>query len=122
MYTYAATVTRVVDGDTFEADVDVGFYHWCKQRFRLMGYNAPEVHGAETSLGLQASAILSSMLLRKVVIIRTHKGDAFGRWLADVEVDRGDVVEALISGGWGVAWNGKGDRPKFDWTKEYPLR
>mgnify|MGYP003393032177 CR=1 FL=1 len=121
MWTYQATVARVVDGDTFDATVDVGFYHYTQQRFRLMGYNAPEVHGVEKPMGLQAKNALILALNGDGVILRTFKGDSFGRWLASVEIERGDLVEALITGGWGVRWDGKGERPRFDPSKAYPL-
>ena len=124
MYTYQARVTRVVDGDTFEADVDLGFYMTCRMRFRLLGYNAPELTGKEKAHGELARTVLMSMLLGPwAVTIRTERGDSFGRWLASVElVDHSDAVSALIGGGWGVAWDGRGKRPEFDPNAEYPLR
>lgn len=121
MWTYRAIVTRIIDGDSFEADVDTGFYHRCTQRFRLMGYNAPEISGAEREMGIVARTQLDAILFGNEVILRTHKGDSFGRWLADVELERGDLVEALISAGYGVAWDGRGARPRFDPTQPYPL-
>jgi len=42
MYKYNAKVTRVVDGDTVDALVDLGFDTWKKVRIRMMGLNAPE--------------------------------------------------------------------------------
>lgn len=122
MWTYHATVTRVVDGDSIEATVDVGFYHYCTQRFRLMGYNAPELTGEERQMGAIAAAALSEMILLKDVTLRTHKGDSFGRWLADVTLENNDdLVANLIGAGYGVAWDGRGARPRFDPQAIYPL-
>ena len=42
MFEYNATVTRVVDGDTIDAMVDLGFSTHKKVRIRMMGINAPE--------------------------------------------------------------------------------
>ena len=41
MYTYNATVTKVVDGDTIDALVDLGFDTWKQVRIRLNGINTP---------------------------------------------------------------------------------
>ena len=42
-YLYRAVVVRVVDGDTIDVDIDLGFYVWIrKQRIRLIGIDAPE--------------------------------------------------------------------------------
>lgn len=120
-WTYSATVVRVVDGDTIECDVDVGFHMRTRQRFRLMGYNAPEMRGAERSMGVIAQRDLDDMLFGVDVELRTHKGDAFGRWLCDVHVDGVDLVESLITAGYGVAWDGRGKRPAFDPDTPYPL-
>ena len=42
MYTYHATVDRVVDGDTVDALIDLGFDTWKKVRIRMMGMDAWE--------------------------------------------------------------------------------
>ncbi len=43
MYEYKAVVTRVVDGDTVDVDIDLGFNVWLKkQRIRLYGLDTPE--------------------------------------------------------------------------------
>lgn len=45
-YLYRAVVVRVVDGDTINVDIDLGFYVWIKkQRIRLFGIDTPEVRG-----------------------------------------------------------------------------
>lgn len=92
-------------------------------RFRLMGYNAPEVHGVERPLGILAAARLAELLpVGTPVTVETFKGDAFGRWLAAVRVARiGDVVDALVGEGFGVRWDGRGDRPRFDPSARYPF-
>ena len=42
MYTYGITVTRVVDGDTVDAMIDLGFDIWINKRIRFVGIDAPE--------------------------------------------------------------------------------
>lgn len=95
-------------------------------RFRLMGYNAPEVHGLEAPLGRRAHERLAELLpVGSRVVAVTYKGDAFGRWLADVDFNKDagppvDLVEQLLAEGWGVRWDGRGERPAFDHNARYP--
>lgn len=93
-------------------------------RFRLMGYNAPELRGAEAPLGRIAAARLAELLpVGTPVTVETFKGDAFGRWLATVRIAGvGDIVDLLVGEGFGVRWDGRGDRPRFDPFLQYPLR
>lgn len=121
-YTYAANVVRVVDGDTLDLDVDLGFYLRTRLRFRLNGYNAPEMTGVEAPIGVEAQRFLAAMVGGSVRVT-TYKGDAFGRWLCDVYIgmDYGvSVVPHLIRLGYGVAWDGKGKRPNFASWATYP--
>lgn len=122
MYAYQAIVLSVVDGDTIECAVDLGFRLTTTQRFRLSGYNAPELTGAERPLGLMAREHLSSLLVGHVIDLRSYKGDSFGRWVADIELPNGggDLVTHLIRDGWGVEWTGKAPRPTFDLLSDYP--
>ena len=121
-YTYAAVVTRVVDGDTIDCSVDLGFNMMASLRFRLHAYDAPEVTGVERVHGGIARDYLSGFLRGENVTLTTHKGDSFGRWLASVELADGrDLVLHLLGAGYGVAWDGRGLRPSFDPTSTYPL-
>ena len=65
MYNYNATRTRVVDGDTIDAMIDLGFGVFVKKRIRLAGINAPESRTrnlVEKKLGLAAKERLKEML------------------------------------------------------------
>tara|TARA_R110001592_G_scaffold7094_4_gene40040 strand:+ start:1447 stop:1818 length:372 start_codon:yes stop_codon:yes gene_type:complete len=65
MYNYNATCTRVVDGDTIDAMIDLGFGVFVKKRIRLAGINAPESRTrnlVEKKLGLAAKERLKEML------------------------------------------------------------
>lgn len=124
LYTYKAKVTRVIDGDTFVCDLDLGFNMWIKGlKIRLLNYNAPETRGKEKLLGVMAKAILKDLINNKEIIIRTTKSDAFGRYLGEVWLqDDTNLVEKLVSDGYGVNWDGKGKRPAFDTQKNYPIK
>ncbi len=47
MYNYNAKITNVVDGDTFDFEIDLGFGITYKNRLRLYGVDTPEVRGSE---------------------------------------------------------------------------
>ncbi len=84
LYTYAATVEKVIDADTIDVRIDVGFSIQLYDRLRLRGINAPEV---ETQEGKLAKKFLVDYLSRcPLIILRTYKQkeEMYGRWLADI--------------------------------------
>jgi micrococcal nuclease len=101
MYNYAATVLRVIDGDTLELHVDCGFSMWFKGRFRILGINAPEMKKATHRAGTTAKEFLEKLLpVSSVVEVWTTKPDHFGRWLAKVNLPDGrDVAKLLLESG-----------------------
>lgn len=88
MYTYKAKITNVVDGDTFDATVDIGFRLTSNMRLRLARVNAPELHSQDPVV--RAAALKTKEYLDDImktnpdVVIETTKADAFGRYLAEV--------------------------------------
>ena len=57
MFDYACKVTRVVDGDTIDVNIDLGFSVWHKARVRMLGIDTPESRTRrldEKALGLAA--------------------------------------------------------------------
>jgi endonuclease YncB( thermonuclease family) len=85
MYEYAAEITRVVDGDTVHARVDLGCDVRLDMTIRLYGINAPELN---TAGGLEAKEFVEREVARVAgkVLVRTHKDrkEKFGRYLADI--------------------------------------
>ncbi|MFA5167768.1 MAG: DUF1016 N-terminal domain-containing protein [Candidatus Omnitrophota bacterium] len=94
LYTYEAWVTRVLDGDTVEAVVDLGFGITTIQTLRLRGIDAPEI---QTRDGMEAKEFVEKMLempgdgergtqakAGALVLIKTFKSDKYDRYLADV--------------------------------------
>lgn len=101
-YRYSAIVRRVIDADTIDLDVDMGFRAWrMRERFRLAGINAPEMRGPQKALGQAAKAWLEAALpIGSAVVIETAKDpDSFGRWIATVW--HGDMClnDALVQAG-----------------------
>ena len=79
-----AIITNVVDGDTFDADVKLGYGLTTSQRFRISGINAPEVFGKEKENGLVSKKFISETLLNKNVLIVNKGLDSFRRILGDI--------------------------------------
>ena len=97
-YRYHATVASIYDGDTFRADVDLGFSTWIKNvSFRMFGINTPEIRGGtdETKqAGYAARDRLRELMpIGSPILIESTKAGKYGRYLADVfrETDGGVV-------------------------------
>ena len=92
MYTYNAKLDRVVDGDTVDALVDLGFDTWKKVRIRMHGMNAPESRTRdleEKERGLAAKARLTEMLESEngEFILKSHGVGKYGRCLGEIYVE-----------------------------------
>ncbi len=101
-YRYSAIVRRIVDADTLDLDVDMGFRAWrIRERFRLAGINAPEMRGPQRAAGQAAKAYLESMLpIGAPVVIESAKDpDVFGRWIARVWLNGTCLNDALVAAG-----------------------
>ena len=111
LWTYRARCARVVDGDTLELEVDLGFGARYEAAIRLLGVDAPELPTAE---GQRSRAALSQLVAAGSgawpLRVRTHRlasgGEArsFARWVGTVWVLSGDggmtdVGAALIAMG-----------------------
>jgi micrococcal nuclease len=82
-YQYKARCTNVVDGDTLDVEIDVGFHLITRQRLRLVGIDTPE-RGQEGYY--EASEFVAQHVVGKEIGVVTHKTDVFGRYLAEVFV------------------------------------
>lgn len=106
LYYRAGKVLNVVDGDTFDADIDLGYSITTKQRYRLKGINTPELNSANRYLAEISKQALQDLILFKKVIIKSEKTDSFGRYLADVYVvideKEVNIVQHMLAQGLGV--------------------
>lgn len=120
LYYYNARVVRVVDGDTLDLDIDLGFHITIRHRVRLVGINTPETFGpkakTEGAAGLAAKQFVESQLpVGCAVQVRTHldAADKYGRLLADVWYTIPNTTEAshigkeLLSRGLAVKYMGE---------------
>ena len=85
-FTYYGVTTKVVDGDTVDAVIDLGFNIMTRVRFRLNDINAPELKGDTLEKGLQAKKYLEDILLNKPAIFISHSKDRYGRYLATISL------------------------------------
>jgi micrococcal nuclease len=91
MYTYKAKITNVVDGDTVDAEIDLGFGIKMNERIRLYGIDTPEIRTRdldEKARGIDAKNFLKKTLqsYNNNIVIKTHfnKRGKFGRILAEL--------------------------------------
>ena len=91
MYTYKAKITNVVDGDTVDAEIDLGFGIKMNERIRLYGIDTPEIRTRD--LNEKARGIAAKDFLKKTlqsynnnIVIKTHfnKRGKFGRILGEL--------------------------------------
>ena len=109
-FIYNAELERVVDGDTIDITIDLGFnVKLHKQRCRLAGIDTPESRTkdlAEKALGKKASARLKELCGKKLKIKSLGKGK-YGRILAIPYTEDGqDICKILIEEGHAVEYHG----------------
>lgn len=116
MYEYRCEIIKVVDGDTVDVNIDLGFGVWLKdERVRIMGIDTPESrtrNKVEKKFGLASKAKLKS-LLGKTGVLKTQvnkngedmKGK-FGRILGDFQVGARMVTDILCEEGYAVPYFG----------------
>jgi len=86
VHNYAAEVQRVIDGDTLEVRIDLGFDTWRAEKIRLRGVDAPELR---TPAGKRARKFVGKELAGvKRVVVRTYKTDVYARYVGDVFYSR----------------------------------
>ena len=116
MWTYRCKLRRVVDGDTVDVDIDLGFGIWqMNERVRIMGIDTPESRTRdkrEKKFGLAAKAKLKSILGKETVLKTTinKKGvdmkGKFGRVLGDFLQNDKSVAKIMCETGHAVAYFG----------------
>ena len=88
-YVYAARCVQVIDGDTLDLDIDLGFHVTIRQRVRLRGIDTPEMWGKDRDRAIDARTEVTICTAGIDLLIRTErdKADKYGRLLADIWVD-----------------------------------
>ena len=119
MYEYRCKILRVVDGDTVDVDIDLGFGMWMhKERVRMMGIDTPESRTrdkVEKKFGLASKQFVKDMMpvgskqVLKTQIDRSgeDKKGKFGRILGDFLINGKKLTETMIKEGYGVVYTGQ---------------
>ena len=121
LYCYKATVLHVVDGDTLDLMVSLGFDMNYKARFRLTGINTPESYGPSACDEGRAAKqfLIDALPVGMAVMVKTTKDkkEKYGRFLAEVYTlnAKGEVaaqpVNALrVEKGHAEFYDGRGPR------------
>jgi len=115
MYEYKVKVVEVIDGDTIDVVIDLGFDIFTNKRIRLYGIDCPESRTSdlhEKKLGIEAKEYLKKLLGNASnVIIKTLSTDAYekyGRVLGQVYIDSSviSVNDLMISHGYAWSYDG----------------
>lgn len=115
LYDYQATVKRVIDGDTIEVAVDLGFSLSWDTAVRLYGINTPELSSSDPIQRAGAKVArdyLIDLIYGKQVMLHTVKPkDKYGRYLAVVLLDQKNINEDMVAKGLAKPWDGQGEKP-----------
>lgn len=125
MYEYSIReVLKVVDGDTIDALIDLGFDIMYKSRIRLAGIDTPESRtrdSDEKALGLESKKYLAEALKSsKKIVVRTERMNStekFGRVLGWIYLDdnSNSINNVMIKDGY--AWEYTGEAKVKDFAK-----
>jgi micrococcal nuclease len=114
MFEYQCKIVRVIDGDTTDVDIDLGFGVWMKkQRIRFYGVDTPESRTRdkeEKVYGMMAKKFVQDHLpLGSTQVLRTHKDDVgkYGRILGEFIVNDTTLNQLLIDTHNAVAYFGQ---------------
>ena len=124
MYTYKVKeVVKVVDGDTVDVLIDLGFGLTKKERVRVAGIDAPESRTrdlAEKKLGLEAKEFIKQKLDTDDILIKTEKDGKYGRmlgWLYTGEYSC-SINEIMVIKGYAWKYDGGSKEKDYELLKE----
>ncbi len=96
-FKYNARVRRVIDGDTIEIMLDLGFGIYHSQTIRLFGINAPELKGKTKAEGLKSKEYLSK-LVNELIVVETFQGkkEKYGRYLGVIYHNNIEINKEML--------------------------
>ena len=112
MHEYHCVITRIIDGDTIDVDIDLGFDCWLhKQRIRLHGIDTPESRTRdleEKKYGLAAKAFVEKFIpLGSTALLNTKEKGKYGRYLGDFKVKNQWLCTELLKHRHAVRYEGQ---------------
>jgi endonuclease YncB( thermonuclease family) len=96
MYEYLARVERVIDGDTVDLSIDLGFHTYVIKRVRLININAPERFTEEGKLA--KAFVENALAVGMEVVIKTKldSNDKYGRVLGEIFIDKNISLNEML--------------------------
>ena len=118
MYEYSATLIKIVDGDTVDVLIDLGFNTTKKERVRLLGIDTPESVTkdlAEKKLGIEAKEYIIQWFTKNTPFrLQTTKDDKYGRILGVFTgLDGKTLNTRLVDEGYAWAYDGGTKKKDF---------
>ncbi len=114
MHEYKCKILRVIDGDTVDVDIDLGFGIWMhKERVRLLGIDTPESRTRdkeEKRFGLLSKQYVKDHYpVGSMAILRTHKDKTgkFGRILGELIWKNTTINKIMVDEHYAVLYNGQ---------------
>lgn len=114
MYEYRCKILRIVDGDTVDVDVDLGWGVWMhRQRIRIMGIDTPESRTrdlTEKAFGMAAKQFVKDLMpIGSTQVIKTFKDETgkFGRMLGDFVIEDKTLTQLMIENHHAVPYHGQ---------------
>ncbi|MBN2610026.1 MAG: thermonuclease family protein [Bacteroidales bacterium] len=98
LYSYKAAVNEIIDGDTINVTIDIGFENYTQQKIRMRGINAEDLYSEK---GRKArDFVVSKLVPCDFIIIRTYWRDKYNRYLADIYYNKeeNDIKKAADEG------------------------
>tara|TARA_R100000781_G_C4072370_1_gene124903 strand:+ start:620 stop:1021 length:402 start_codon:yes stop_codon:yes gene_type:complete len=122
MYEYKIKdVVKVVDGDTVDVNIDLGFNLTKKERVRVAGIDSPESRtsdGDEKKFGIESKIVLERKLREaEVLTIETEKDGKYGRMLGWIYADGSPVSVNQLMIDEGYAWAYDGGKKEKDFAE-----
>ena len=109
MFEYRLKLIKIIDGDTVDGMIDLGFDVWIKRRIRLNRIDTPETRTKdleEKERGIIAKERLTEILNEKEIIIISHGRDKYGRCLGELMVEGNSVNQMLLDEGLALPYGG----------------
>jgi micrococcal nuclease len=127
MYTYKAKLDRVIDGDTIDANIDLGFDITIHKRIRLTGIDTPESRTRdleEKARGLASKARLIELLGDGDFILESREVGKFGRVLGTIYTiaeESININDTLVEEGYAVEYYGGKKKKKKEKEEKQDL-
>ena len=118
MYEYSSTLVKIVDGDTVDVLIDLGFNTTKKERVRLLGIDTPESATkdlVEKKLGIEAKEYITQWFTKNTPFrLQTTKDDKYGRILGVFTgLDEKTLNSRLVDEGYAWAYDGGTKKKDF---------